>query len=46
MKKIVLIIVLLISLIVNVKVFFLDKYMYVGEKEKWEEVVIVMMWYL
>ena len=33
MKKIVLIIVLLISLIANAKVFLLDKYMYVGEKK-------------
>lgn len=34
MKKIVFIIVLLISLIANTKVFLLDKYMYVGEKRK------------
>ena len=45
MKKIVLIIVLLISLIANAKVFLLDKYMYVGEKEK-EEAVIATMWHL
>ncbi|WP_180231086.1 hypothetical protein [Bacillus toyonensis] len=46
MKKIVFIIVLLISLIANAKVFLLDKYMYVGEKEKREEAIIATMWHL
>ncbi|MGX5582147.1 DUF3139 domain-containing protein [Bacillus thuringiensis] len=46
MKKIVFIIVLLISLIANAKVFLLDKYMYAGEKEKREEAIIATMWHL
>ncbi|PEA90386.1 hypothetical protein CON71_08240 [Bacillus thuringiensis] len=45
-EKIVFIIVLLISLIANAKVFLLDKYMYVGEKEKREEAIIATMWHL
>ncbi|MFU2029532.1 hypothetical protein CN582_18315 [Bacillus wiedmannii] len=46
MKKIVFIVLVLISLIANVKVFLLDKYMLVGEKEKREKAIIATMWHL
>ncbi|KAA0761513.1 DUF3139 domain-containing protein [Bacillus sp. SH5-2] len=46
MKKIIFMVVLLISLLANAKVFLLDKYLSVGEKEKREEAIILVMWHL
>lgn len=46
MKKIIFIVVLLISLLANAKVFLLGKYLSVGEKEKQEEAIIATMWHL
>ncbi|KFN04052.1 DUF3139 domain-containing protein [Bacillus clarus] len=46
MKKILFIVLLLISLIANAKVFLLDKYILVGEQEKREVAIIATMWHL
>ncbi|PFD38220.1 hypothetical protein CN285_19310 [Bacillus cereus] len=46
MKRTIFIVVLLISLLANAKVFLLDKYMIVGEQEKREEAIIATMWHL
>jgi len=46
MKKIIFILVLLISLSFNAKIFLVDKYMYVGEREKREEAIMLTMWHL
>ncbi|HEK9101959.1 DUF3139 domain-containing protein [Bacillus pfraonensis] len=46
MKKIIFILILLISLIVNAKVFLIDKYMYIGEREKREGAIMLTMWHL
>ncbi|HFK1787460.1 DUF3139 domain-containing protein [Bacillus pacificus] len=46
MKKIIFIVLLLISLSANVKVFLLDKYIFVGEQVKREEAIITTMWHL
>ncbi len=46
MKKIIFIVLLLISLSANVKVFLLDKYIFVGEQVKREKAIIATMWHL
>ena len=46
MKKVIFIVLLLISLSANVKVFLLDKYIFVGEQVKREEAILATMWHL
>ncbi|MEH7037852.1 DUF3139 domain-containing protein [Bacillus pseudomycoides] len=46
MKKIICILILMISLILNIKTFVYDKYVTVGEPEKREEAIIAIMWHL
>lgn len=46
MKKVIFIVLLLISLSANVKVFLLDKYIFAGEQVKREEAIIATMWHL
>ncbi|WP_410984996.1 DUF3139 domain-containing protein [Bacillus cereus] len=46
MKKIICILILMISLILNIKTFIYDKYVTVGEPEKREEAIIAIMWHL
>ncbi|WP_336993072.1 DUF3139 domain-containing protein [Bacillus toyonensis] len=46
MKKIIFILILMISLILNIKILVIDKYINVGEREKREEAIIAIMWHL